>query len=125
MGNASEIHLFRPSGATAAADLSAKQFYAVKQTSTGINLAGAGEAIVGILQNKPSALGQATEVETLGLSKAVGGAAITQGAAVTPDGNGKLITATTGDHIAGTAWTGCGADAELFTVLLRPQGRSA
>ena len=125
MGSAAEINLFRPGGTTAAADLSTKQFYAVKMTSTGINLAGDGERVDGVLQNKPTALGQAAEVETLGLTKAIGADAIAQGASVASDANGKFVTAASGDYIAGTAWTACGADGELFTVLLRPEGRAA
>lgn len=125
MGDASEINLFRPGGTTAAADLSTKQFYVVKMTSTGINLCGDGEACVGILQNDSAALGRAAEVEVFGLSKAIGGAAITQGALVASDANGKVVTAASGDYVLGTAWTGCGADGEYFTVLLRPAGRAA
>lgn len=124
MGDAFETNLFRPPGLVAAADLSAKQFYIVKMTSTGVNLCGDGEAPLGVLLNKPTA-GQACEVETLGITKVIGGAAITQGVLIASDANGKAKLAATGNYTLGTAITGCGADLELFTGLLRPAGRAA
>jgi hypothetical protein len=78
------------------ADLSAKQFYAVKQTTTGrkVDLASTGgEAITGILQNAPVA-GDAVDVCFDGFCKAlIGTGGVTAGDALqTEAATGKLIT---------------------------------
>lgn len=80
------------------ADLSAKQFYAVKQTTTArkVDLASTGgEAITGILQNTPKA-DEAVEVCHIGYTKAIAGTGgFTAGDALqTETGTGKLITQT-------------------------------
>lgn len=124
MGSAFEVPLHKPPCGLAAADLSAKHHYLVKMTSTGVNLCGDGEAAIGVLQNKPAS-GVVAEVETLGTTMCVAGDAITQGANVASDTNGKAVTAASGDFIVGTALTAAGADLEEFTLLLRPQGRAA
>src|SRR5574343_819102 len=93
----------------AAADLSAKQYYAVKIDSAGkVAVAGAGELAIGILQNKPAA-GEAANVWTFGpVSKAFAGGTIAAGAAVAADSNGKLVTATAGK--VNTSDAGASAD---------------
>jgi hypothetical protein len=121
----------------AAADLSAKQFYAVKVNSSGqAALAAAGEFAIGILQNKPTA-GQAATIVTVGpVSKAVAGGSITAGALVAADANGKLVAATlartnTQDHsttdpligsnVVGVALEGAATN-DVFAVLLTSAG---
>ena len=80
----------------AGADLSAKQFYAVKLDSNGAAvLAGDGEDAVGILQNKPAS-GQAANVRIVGISKFVAGGAISLPNRVTSDANGKAKAAVAG-----------------------------
>lgn len=105
----------------AAADLSAKQFFAAKQTSTGINLAGAGEAIQGVIDNKPAA-GEPVELVHSGIADAIAGAAVAKGAKVMSTAAGKFVTATTGNVIVGVAMAAAGADLEIFPVLLQNQG---
>lgn len=105
----------------AAADLSAKQYYAVVFGASGVALAGDGLAVDGILQNTPAS-GEVCEVTFGGVSKAVAGAAITKGAAVASDANGKLITAVSGDYIVGRALRAAGAANEIIPVLLSSQG---
>ena len=58
----------------AAADLSAKQFYFVKIDTSGQAALAAttGEAVIGVLQNKPTQ-GQAAQVMVQGITKAVVG----------------------------------------------------
>lgn len=94
-----EIPKFRLGVLKANADLSAKQFFGVKLVNSGgvaaIALAGAGEAAIGLLQNKPEA-GQVCEVGVDGVEQGIAGAAITAGAPVTTDADGKLVTATAG-----------------------------
>ena len=54
----------------AAADLSSYQYCFVKITADNtVNVAGAGEAAVGVLQNKPSVAGQAARVRVFGVSR--------------------------------------------------------
>ena len=104
---------------TAAADLSAKQFYAVKITAArAVNLASTGgEAIYGILQNTPTS-GLAADVGILGVSKAIAGAAVTAGDYLMTDTSGRLITVTTTNHRVAQALEAAGAAGVIFTVAL-------
>ncbi len=91
----------------AAADLSTKQFCAVKQTTTPRQLALAatgGEAITGVLLNAPST-GQAVEVCYAGFTKALAGTGgFTAGDALqTEASTGKLITRTSTNAIVAVA----------------------
>lgn len=92
---------------TAAADLSAKQFCAVKQTTTSrqVNLASTGgEAITGILQNTPKQNDPA-DVTYTGFTKAQAGTGgFTAGDALqTEAATGKLITKTSTNTIVAVA----------------------
>ena len=92
----------------AAADLSAKQFFAVKIDNTGkAALSGAGEPAIGILQNNPAS-GVAAAIAISGTSKAVAGGSITAGDRLTADATGKMVTATAGR--TNTSDTGVAAD---------------
>lgn len=119
-----EVPGFKVGTQTAAADLSAKQFYAVQFSATGIALAGAGERIDGVLQDKPES-GDVGDVMVLGVSKAVAGDAILKGAAVTPDANGKFVTAASGNYVAGTALEAAAADGDIIAIVLDRGGRVA
>lgn len=113
----------RPIAVPASGDLSTKQFYVVDldgsaniavQTSVG------GKAI-GILQDKPSALGQPGEVAVSGMvSKAAAGAAYAAGAELMADGTGRLITAvgSAGNFVIARAMAAAGAAGVIQTVLL-------
>jgi len=107
----------------AGADLSSSQFLVVKQNSSAqIVLAGASDTTqVGVLQDKPAS-GKAGCVAVSGLTKAVAGAAVTAGVAVTSDASGKVIAATTGKKIIGYAWTAAAGANEIISVLLLPAG---
>lgn len=104
----------------AASDLSSNQFYAVKHTSSGIALAGAGEPADGILQNDPNA--DVANVMHQGVSKAVIGAAVADGALLMSNAAGKLITATSTNNVIAKALEAGGADAQIITVLISKQG---
>jgi hypothetical protein len=107
----------------AAADLSAKQFYAVKITGPrAVNLASTGgEAIYGILQNNPIS-GLAADVGIDGVTKAVIGAAVTAGDFLMTDTSGRLITSTGSNHrVAQTLETGSTAG-QLVTVFVGDRG---
>lgn len=80
------------------ADLSAHQYkFMVCNSSGNAALAGDGGVIVGILQNKPSAAGQAAVIAFSGRSKVVQAASITVGVPVAPDASGLASTISAGD----------------------------
>jgi hypothetical protein len=80
-----------------------------------------GEAIYGILQNKPLA-GQAADVGIAGVSKAVAGAAVTRGAGLMTDTSARLITATSSNHTVAFAIESAGTAGTVFTVAMVPGG---
>jgi hypothetical protein len=119
----------------AGANLSAKQYFAVKLNSSGqVVTAGAGEAAIGILYNKPNAAGVIASVAPLNgrKLKAKAGGAITKGALLASDAAGELVAATlattdtsdtgaTGDaligsHVLGVAIASA-ADGDTFQFL--------
>jgi hypothetical protein len=123
----------------AAADLSAKQYLAMKVDNTGsIAVAGAGEFTVGVLQDKPSAATRIGQVRVAGITKMVAGGVVTAGDLVAPDAAGKAKTAVkassntsdagaASDPLAGSNVLGVALDAaanagELITVLLLSAG---
>lgn len=118
-----EIPCFKLGTEVAASDLSSYQFYALKVTASGVALAGAGEAIVGILQNKPIS-GEAAEIVVSGVSKAVSGAAFSKGALLEVDANGKLIAAssTIGYKLVGIALEAATGANQVVSVLLKDLG---
>lgn len=107
----------------AAADLTAKQYHAVKVDANGQGaLAGTGENGIGILQNVPDT-GQAATVTVQGISKAIYGDAVTAGQDVMVDANGQIVPyADPGVEVThykvGTALTS-GAAGEEGTILLK------
>lgn len=108
------------------ADLSAKQYHCMKlANNSGVAevavCTAAGEKIIGILQDKPSAQGAVATLVTQGVTKASAGAAITAGALVMTDANGQVITAATaGSTIIGWALESAGGANELVTIMLQP-----
>jgi hypothetical protein len=107
----------------ASADLSAAQFLFVAMSATGIALAGAGDYAVGVLQDKPDALGRPGAVMVNGVTKVVAGAAVAVNAIVTSDAAGKAVTAgTTADEGMGIALEAAANADEIIAVLLMPFG---
>lgn len=107
----------------AAADLSGKQFHAVRLSAADTcNLASqaADQNVVGILLNKPAAVGRAATVVTRGEIKACAGAAITAGDFVTTNGSGRLTAARSGDMVLGRAITAGPADGQYFRLNVDP-----
>lgn len=105
----------------AAADLSTHQYKLVTVNSSGqVALGTATTLIVGALQNKPTAAGQAATVCWAGVSKVVAAGVITAGARVTSDANGLAIAATTaGDAVIGVALATAAAN-DIIPVLINP-----
>lgn len=118
---ATEGPMIRSSRCQAAADLSGKQFYAVKiSAANAVNVATTGSDIVyGILQNKPGT-DQAADVCISGETKAYASTGIAAGARLMPDASGKLITATTGSYACGQAVEAAAAAGVIFTMKVFP-----
>lgn len=106
----------------AGADLSAKQFFFVSVSSDGqIDPTGDGAVAIGVLQNKPSAAGQAAQVAISGTTKVECGGDVTRGGPVASDGSGNAVNAASGDIILGEALE-TGADGKLIAIQLQVRG---
>lgn len=79
------------------------------------------EICVGVLQNKPQAVGAAATVAIAGVSNVMSGGAITAGAPVKVDANGAAVAATPGTDAAlyvGVALGTTTGSGQLLPVLL-------
>lgn len=124
-----EKRSFTPPGLEANGDLSSSQFLAVAMTTTNNRVAVCseiGQDGDGVLQNKPSAAGDAAEVMVLGVTKWIAGGTVTAGDLVKTDASGKCVTATksltgadVGDHVMGKCIEGASAN-EYATILIVP-----
>ena len=104
----------------AAADLSSKQYYAVRISAEGsVNVGNDTTLAIGILQNEPIS-GGAADVQCYGISPAVGGGSISAGGPVKVNSSGKLVAASTGNTAIGIARSDCGGDGQQFNVQLLP-----
>jgi hypothetical protein len=83
-----------------------------------------GGDVYGILQNTPAS-GQAADVGLLGVSKAVAGAAISAGALLQSDANGRVITQTGSGAVVGRAIEAATAANQVITIELLPSGASS
>lgn len=112
-------------GYTAAADLSGKQYHAVRgsainttnQASDATN-----SGVLGVLQNKPKSSENAT-IAFLGLSKFVVGGAITANDILTTNSSGRAAVVTSGQMAMGRAIETATTDGEEITALLFPPVR--
>src|SRR5690606_25313609 len=112
----------------AGTDLSTKQFLFMAQDTDGqIDPCGTqGIDSVGVLQNDPSAAGQAATVAIAGVSKVIAGGSINPGALVMTDNTGKAVAASStnfalGRHIGKVA----AASGDVIPVLLGSRGHFA
>lgn len=105
----------------AAVDLSAKQFHCLEITAADtVNVCnGAGDVVLGILQNKPVA-GEACEIPENGIVKGICGGAITVGQWVGTDANGQLVAKTTDKDFAYGIALEAGAANRIIAVEIRP-----
>lgn len=110
----------------AAADLRTRQFRIVKRTGEGdnggiVNLSGAGEVSIGILQNKPN-ITQAASVAQGGSSRVVAdgsGTPITAGDRLKAGANGVAVkSATDKDHVIGQAMNDCAIADQIIGIDL-------
>lgn len=120
-------NIFTVPGMMADADLSAKQFFCVKMSTTDNKVSlctTQGETIFGVLQNKPNADGVAAEVMSLGITKVEAGETLTAGDLWGTDANGKAAKiegtntgADLADYAAGIVIEGA-ASGELASVTI-------
>ena len=105
--------------AEAGVDLSGDQFSGMVLAADGqIDPAGNGDAIDGVLQNKPSVVGQAAELIQTGITKALAGTGgITRGGLVGMEAGGAFVAAAVGDVAVGRCHVAAAAG-EVGTVLL-------
>ena len=106
------------------ADLSAYQYHFVKLTSdnTCTVCDGASDVPVGILQNKPTAAGQAARVRIMGVSRIyTGTTAITRGGYVGTDASGHGVMKSANKAIYLGISTAASASTETGTVVLMPE----
>lgn len=106
----------------AAADLSTYQYRFMKLTADNtVNVCGAGEQAIGVLQNKPTGAGQAARVRVFGVSRITNGTAgaITYGAKAMSAADGKVVASSTDKDIYfGIVVDGVSYVNEMATVLV-------
>jgi hypothetical protein len=111
-------------GMVAGADLTAAQHRFVVVDSSGtVVLAGAGVAVDGVLQNNPNTDHAATVWGIGSVSKVEAGAAVAQGAFVTPNATGQAVTAATTNYIAGRALGAATGSGQFISVWQTSPGR--
>ncbi len=108
----------------AAVDLSAKQYYIAKVSGElAVDLCGAGEMPIGVVQNKPI-LGEAVELAVDGdVCEVIAGTNITAGMVLASDANAKAVAATAGSFVLGVALTSVSAG-ERVSVFLTLGGKA-
>lgn len=102
----------------AAGDLSTKQFHAMKMDANGriTVFTALGNVPVGILQDKPAALGRAGCVMIDGVSKMVAGVAIDEGELVAGAADGRAKVAAANDYVMGVCVKACSAAGGIISV---------
>lgn len=112
---------FERSFTCGASSLAAKTNYVMKQHTDGtLIIAAAGtDKLVGVLMNKPG-VGQAALVRIGGTAKVIAGGAISVGAWVTSDANGKAVETTTDKDVVLGKFLGSAsaADGDIIEVQL-------
>lgn len=97
----------------------------VKQTSSGLAAAGAGEYAIGVGCESPAAANDAVAVQVHGIAKVVAGGTIAKGAEVSAGAAGVAVdSATSGHVILGTAMQAA-VSGDVFEVLLAYRGAVA
>jgi hypothetical protein len=122
---ATESPFFRDgANTTAAADLSTKQFFAVKLTTTSRTtniVAAATDLVYGILQNKPKSA-QACDVCLFGITKAVAGGSVTAGHLMGVDTSGRIVEFATGAGNTAVGYTlETGVVSQVITMFFFPE----
>lgn len=81
----------------------------------------------GVVQNDPSAAGDAAEVAFAGLVQVLAGGAVSAGDDIGSDASGQAVTAAgaSGDAIFGKAVTAASGSGSVFTMHIMPAGAAA
>lgn len=79
----------------------------------------------GVLQNKPQGPGHACTVAYEGVTRVIAGAAISAGALLVSDGQGRVVTATTGQRATLRAQLAAGGASEVISAAFIPGGVTA
>lgn len=119
--------LFTPAGFQAENDLSTKQFYFVELGASAGEVDvcdNAGDLVIGVLQNKPTA-GQAAEVMTHGIAKVIAGGTIARQDRVGTDANGKAVAKTADAALVAGIALSAAAAGEYVEILLTPGAQRA
>jgi len=104
----------------ASADLSGNQYYLVKVDANGrVALAGDNGNAIGVLQNKPDALGRSARVMISGVSKFVGSAAMAPDTIVAANAAGKGKAAAALGPTLGVVLVNPGADGQIGTMTVQ------
>lgn len=105
-----------PAGADLSADTNL--YKVVKLAAAGAVLGSvAGEATLGVLQNRPK-LGEPAKVGFSGVSKVKAGAAITKGAALTVRADGTVGPAAVGNFVVGNALEAAATNDVISALLI-------
>jgi hypothetical protein len=108
----------------AGADLTALQFRICRLAANAREVVPTVNATVrplGVLQDKPAAIGRAVAVRLIGISKVVAGAAIAIHSNIASDASGRgIATTTAGDYCIGVNLEAAAAVGDIITVLVMP-----
>lgn len=100
------------------ADLSAKQYYAVKMIAgPKVDVSADTDPAIGILQNKPTA-GQTAEVLVFGVSKVNSDVALAVGNLIASAADGQLKVAVATNYTLGQVVIASGAAGELASAII-------
>lgn len=102
-------------------DLSASLWRGMKIDSAGrAAVAASGDSgFIGVLQNKPAAIDREAVLTHGGITKMEAGGAITAGAPISTDADGKAVAVASGEPSFGTAVEAAAADGDIIPVLLK------
>lgn len=105
----------------AAADLSSYQYHFVKESAADtVNICGAGDSPVGILQNKPDAAGKGASVVILGASMLVAGGTITRQAYLKADASAHAVVTSTDTNEYGAKALAAAVTGDIFPAVFTP-----
>jgi len=101
----------------AGADLTNKQYLAVKISSGQAVVASTGELGIGVLYTEASAAGRQVSVAISGVVKVIAGGTVTAGTDLTPDSAGKFVAVATTNRVWGHCLVG-GVANDVITMHL-------
>lgn len=100
-------------------DLSGKEFYAGRLNADGsFGVAVTPATVLGVLRDSPKAIGDTSTMQIADVSQAIIGAAVAVGALLAPAGDGRFITATTGQRSVVRALQAGTVANQLVTALI-------